>query len=115
MPGFPATCAIQGRNEAAGARRFAPNPEIVRIGEILLSPTGVSISRYLTFLMKKLVTRKDGGRRTVTHDPMGVPDCCGQQQNRLEKSWAQAMRIELCGTAWIILAANMPAKLVATS
>ena len=55
-----ATGAIQGRNEAAGTRRVAPNPETARIGEILLSPTRVSICRYLTFLMQKLVNQLDG-------------------------------------------------------
>ena len=51
-----ATGAIQGRNEAAGPRRVTPNPEIARIGEILFSPTRVSICRYLTFLMTKVIT-----------------------------------------------------------
>ena len=57
-----ATGAIQGRNEAAGTRRVAPNPETARIGEILLSPTRVSICRYLTFLMQTLVVQFEFGR-----------------------------------------------------
>lgn len=47
---WQATGAFQGRNEAAGSLCVAPNPEIARIGEIHLSPTRVSICRYMTFL-----------------------------------------------------------------
>ena len=57
--GCPATGAIQGRNEAAGPRRLAPNPEIARVGEIVLSPTRVSICRYVTLFMQTLVARID--------------------------------------------------------
>lgn len=80
---WPSACRQSLLPVSPAVDSSAHHPMLLR--QTLPSPTPSSLS----------LDRKDSSKA------MGVPDCCGQPQNRQEKSPEQTMRLELCGVACV--------------